>query len=217
MENNNKKGWTGRGINRALPHLCQSGILESMDGEGRGVGIMMGCEGGRASQRGAAKGNWGSYWGNWGNWGCFLPGGSCQPSDSGCWSFPQSQQGWAVSKMPLWRWRNHILSIPGLPSQSCPHPGWEEKEQKGRGWNLLEKSWFNDIYHLMMVMIFITVGWRCFPKDNSQHWHQTKESFWLFQTTKPSCSIGWCENSSHFYVPQSYESALSGFLSCCDI
>lgn len=54
----------------------------------------LGHEGARASQRGAGKvnlGNLGNYWG------CFVPGGSCQPSDSGCWcwSLPQSSPGFS--------------------------------------------------------------------------------------------------------------------------
>lgn len=38
MENNNKKGWTSRRINRALLHLCQNGVPSSTDDERRWVG-----------------------------------------------------------------------------------------------------------------------------------------------------------------------------------
>lgn len=100
-----------------------------------------------------------------GSLGCFffLPNGSWQPSKSGCgcWNmrlprlFPKAReqeqteeqrpicwQWLVVSKMPLWTWRYQILSIMGITSHPCAHPKWEEKWAKGRGWDLLEGSWF---------------------------------------------------------------------------
>lgn len=94
MENNNKKGWTGRQINRALPHLCQNGVPSSTDDE-RWVGttpflLFLGAHRRQSIPACCWHGNKARM--PQGILSCFLPNGSCQPSKLGCWcwSFPQS-------------------------------------------------------------------------------------------------------------------------------
>lgn len=185
MENNNKKGWTGRRINRALPHLCQNGMLESVDGQGCWVWTTMSLLSPGASQHGAGKGNSG-------NLGCFLPGGSCQPSDSGCWcwSLPQSFPGFSRQRSGRRaKGRDPSANRAGL-FPKCPFEDGDVTSRASQG-SLLSPALIQDgrrkrlkeengtLWKNPDLMVF-SVGCRCFPKEISQRLHKTKESFWLF-------------------------------------
>lgn len=192
MENNNKKGWAGKQINRALPHLCQNGVSSSTDkqrwAETTLSLLSFGCVGFRASLPGAGMG---TRWRCSGQLGLF----------TALWELPALQIRLLMMKPSIrlphlfacraggeLRAATCLLTEAGnfqdasleiqtsYPKSHRTHISalqWSKVggETKRRGQDLLENSWFNGFFCSHREQ-----WWRCFPKDNSEHQHQNTES-----------------------------------------